>query len=142
MSIYVVPDDGWNNDINGFEMQQINFTWKAKYFKGKTLNIDLNFNNVSYISPNQIQDNLVVWMNENKTFFKQNQEPYKFINKNSTILKTRIVKQISYNQIQATIEAATKNAANLMMITLIVQVLLRTLFSGSLTHMISLINAL
>ena len=27
MTLYVVPNNDWNKEINGFEMKQINFTW-------------------------------------------------------------------------------------------------------------------
>ena len=54
MSIYVVPNDKWNQDTNGFEMQQVNLTWKATNFTDYHLNIDLIFGNESYISPNEV----------------------------------------------------------------------------------------
>ena len=81
-------------------------------------------------------------MNENKTFLQQAEEPYDFINYKSTVLKTRIPKQLSFTPIQVTIEAIAENAQTSMMITLVVQILLRTVFSGSLIYMVSMINAL
>jgi hypothetical protein len=97
MTIYVAPDKDWYKDVNGFEMHQINLTWQAKNYSGSILEIDVYFNNISFISPNRTQDKLMVWMNENKTIFQQLEAPHEYINKNSTVLEIRIVKQIEYS---------------------------------------------
>ena len=54
--IYVVPNDNWNEYTEGFEMQQINLTWHVTNFTDRELKIQLNFNNVTYLSPNMVQD--------------------------------------------------------------------------------------
>ena len=69
MCIYVIHYTEWEEYRERFEMQQLNLTWRAIEYKDNILKIKIDFNNQSYISPLVVQDTLVVWINENKTFF-------------------------------------------------------------------------
>ena len=91
-------------------MQQLNLTWKVTNYTGDVLSIKLDFNNGSYLSPMVVQDTLIVWINENKTFFQQLLPPNSFLNKNYTILETKIPKQLKDTSLQRAIDAATDNA--------------------------------
>ena len=67
MTLYVDPYKNWIEYADGFEMQQINLTWSVTSFKGIYLDIQVNFNNASYLSPQIVQDTLMIVINPNKT---------------------------------------------------------------------------
>jgi len=64
MEIYVKPALERNLFDDSFQMQQVNLTWKATNYSGIYLDIQVDFTNISYISPNPYQDNLIIWINE------------------------------------------------------------------------------
>ena len=68
--IYVVPNDKWNDDLEGFEMKQINLTWYVTNFTSLELKLQVDFFNFTYLSPNEIQDQLVIHFSENQTIFR------------------------------------------------------------------------
>jgi len=68
--IYVAPNDNWNVYTEGFEMQQINLTWHVTNYTKYELKIQLNFNNVTYLSPNTVQDQLVIYFESNQSIFR------------------------------------------------------------------------
>ena len=69
-NIYVAPNDDWNVYTEGFEMQQINLTWHVTNYTKYELNIQLNFNNVTYLSPNVVQDQLMIYFDSNQSIFR------------------------------------------------------------------------
>ena len=74
-------------------MKYINLTWTAKNYSGNILDIKVRFDYPLKLSPLTEQDELVVWINENQTFFKQNKSPFAYLHEESTILSVTIPKQ-------------------------------------------------
>ena len=68
--IYVVPNDKWNEYVEGFEMKQINLTWFVTNFTSRELKLQVDFFNMTYLSPNEIQDRLLIHFSENQTIFR------------------------------------------------------------------------
>ena len=70
LDIYVAPNDEWNVYTEGFEMQQINLTWWVTNFTQDEMRIQLKFNNVTYLSPNTVQDLLMIYFESNQSIFR------------------------------------------------------------------------
>ena len=51
-------------------MQQINLTWWVTNFTQDEMRIQLKFNNVTYLSPNTVQDLLMIYFESNQSIFR------------------------------------------------------------------------
>ena len=63
MEIYVKPAEERHLYDDFFELQQVNLTWVATNYSRSTLDIQITWNNISYLSPLPEQDKLVLWIN-------------------------------------------------------------------------------
>ena len=56
-------------DVAGFDLKKLNLTYKVARYEGIVMEIKLNFTDPYAISPNKIQDRLIVHINQTEPFF-------------------------------------------------------------------------
>jgi hypothetical protein len=64
LDIYLDPHGNWQDEIEGFEMSHLNFTWNVTKYENRTLTIQLYFNDPLQISPLSQQDYIVFHFKE------------------------------------------------------------------------------
>mgnify|MGYP000905266655 CR=1 FL=1 len=68
LDLYVTFDSERKSE-KGFELSKLNFTWYSKTFENDRLHLKLNFSYPILISPDAIQDVLVIHFLEPEMFF-------------------------------------------------------------------------
>jgi hypothetical protein len=79
-----------------FDFSKLKLVWEAKSFDGVKLELKINFTNPIYISPNAVQDSLIVrFQNVSQITADKTREP---LDKISWVLITNIQKQMPDNE--------------------------------------------
>ena len=98
--------------------------------------------NVSYVSPLQEQDRLMIQINPFQTFFQGINKPFKYLDHSSTKLQSRIPKQIKKTHEIILINQSTTDTKIVIIFAIVLQVLMSSIFKNSFKYMVSMINAL
>ena len=104
---------------------------------------------MTYLSPNSIQDQLVIHIVSNQSLFRQSNSPFAFLN-GTTLLKTKIMKQMNSSSFSKNVEIGAVYIKYSVFIALIFNFGLKSLnvnflaasLAINMDHLISLIHSL
>lgn len=118
----------------------INFTWNATQYQSPSLQIKLNFSHVPEISPNHIQDTLVVHFKDENVFFSRNLSST--LHESSLTLFASIPRQVKDTKFERTVHESAAQATRGAKIMFLIGLALNLVFFGGSHYMTILIRLL
>ena len=125
--VYVQPQDKREHDEN-FNSSRLNLTWIIDSYKNETMTMNLTFNFPFEISPDDLEDRLVIYFNQSKSLItcqadENSSGNLTRLNESSRTMSLVIPKQLTKSYITIALQQATsfitESTINLMIIGII-----------------------